>query len=333
MNTSDRDIIESLLSQARPRPAPPAEHEASVRSALEREWQAIVARRRRRSVQRTLAMAASLVVAVALAFTLFEGTPPRPVNVAHIDASLGSIYVMDNGSGGLTLNDADNVHMGQIIDTRNDSALGLLWHSGGSLRIGPDSRVEFVDQDTVFLHRGVLYFDSMPGGSQTAATLEVDSSVGKVTHFGTQYMAERSDGTLFVSVREGEISVAGQSRKVTARAGERLAVSTAAPPQRSKISAADRRWRWTESVSPRMDTSGRTARGFLEWLGREIGYRIVFDSPAARAVADNAELSSGPIDVDLRTELRLRLLSADLDCSIDDDAGIIRISLPEEVRP
>ena len=92
---------------------------------------------------------------------------------------------------------------GQVVETRTNSALGLVWGSGGSLRLDEDTRLEFIDEKTVFLYRGRVYFDSIHSDGSDSTSLVIKTSQGVVTHIGTQYMASIDGDELIVSVREG----------------------------------------------------------------------------------------------------------------------------------
>ena len=96
--SEERDAVEALLGQARPRPVPAAANEQIVREAVHAEWRAVTGRRsvRRRALQ--FAAAAAIVLALAVGANLLKTTGVRPVEVAAIDKQHGSVYVLGQQS-------------------------------------------------------------------------------------------------------------------------------------------------------------------------------------------------------------------------------------------
>lgn len=324
------DRVEALLRQAAPRPVPPADDERTVRAAVRAEWQALVASRRRNRRLAAFAAAAGVALAMTALFATLGPAPVGPVPVATIDRSLGTIYLLGDRSELVEASGIDTVSASQVIVTAPGAALGLAWGGGGSLRVDEDSRIEFIDRASVFLHRGRLYFDSGPPGS--AARLVVATGHGTVTHSGTQFMAAAAPEALVVSVREGRVSVDGRYFDATAVAGRRVEIRGTERPVVVDLSGHGAPWEWTEAVAPRIDLDGRSAYEFLQWIGRQTGYEVVFEDTAAEQVAVRTRLV-GKVEADLRTELRLRMMTTDLEYAIDPLRGTIKVTLGEDARP
>ena len=206
MTMRSSDAVEALLEHAEPRPAPPPEIEQEVGDTVRAEWQVATGARRRRRQIGGLAVAASLIVAVTVAFNLMN-TGVAPVTVATIDKQHGSIMLEGERSGQVPVDEFVSVQTGQVLLTAANSAVGLQWSGGGSLRIDENTRVEFVSPSEVFLHSGRIYFDS--AASQGSSDFLIQTPHGSVTHLGTQYMTESRPASLRVLVREGEVSVTG----------------------------------------------------------------------------------------------------------------------------
>lgn len=322
--TRRNDPVEALLGQASPRPVPPAEDAAAVRAAVHAEWRSVVAGRRRRSRLTYAAVAASLLAAVTVLVTTLLSGGVQPVPVATIDKSHGTIYLLGNRSERIELAGVATIHSTQVIETGQHSGLGLTWNKGGSLRVDADTRIEFPGETTVFLHRGRIYFDTGVGGSDTA--LVVDTEHGSITHIGTQYMAAAGRGSLIVSVREGKVRIDGHYHEQTAGAGKQVEIRGSARPIVAELPGHGDAWAWTEAMSPNIDLDNRSAYEFLQWVGRETGHEIVFTGTEAEGIARGARLV-GTVQADPRTELRLRMMTTDLEYRFDAANGTIEISM------
>lgn len=314
------DAVEAVLRRAAPRPAPPVEDERIVREAVRAEWQAVVGQRRRASRVRYFALAASVLVAVAAAFTMLLPPQIDAATVARIDKSAGTIYLLGDRSELVELADVATIAAGQVIQTGAGAALGLLLDGDASLRVDENTRIEFAAADKVFLHRGRLYFDT--AGSDAA--LVVDTEHGSVTHLGTQYMAASDSDTLVVSVREGLVQIDGRYHDDTAAAGERLEFRGSSRPVSVNVPAWGSAWTWAEHMAPGIDLSSLSADDFLRWVGRETGLAIEYADSEAERMAQEASLR-GSVESDPRTALRLRMMTTDLHYEFVQERGVIRV--------
>lgn len=320
--TNRNDPVEAVLSQARPRPVPPAADEQAIRDAVQAEWKSVVETRSAGKRWMRFAIAASVVVlASAMIVTLRPGPLPG-AEVARIEKSAGTIYRLGDSSELIEVADVESIHAGQIIVTGADAALGLDWASGGSLRVDADTRIEFVDDTTVFLHEGRVYFDSISGDAEFL----IDTEYGTVTHLGTQYMAAARRDGLIVSIREGRVRVDGRYHDQTVGHGKQVEIRGSGRPVLVDLPSHGPAWAWVEAMSPGIDLTNRSAYEFLLWVGRETGYEISYASTGAEELATTTRLI-GMVEADPRTELRLRMLTTDLEYAFDADRGVIRVFL------
>jgi len=317
----DGDAVEALLRKAERRQSPPENDEKQVRDAVRGEWQTVVKKRRsnRRWVQ--MAVAASVLATVAALFSLLQINSVAPVEVATIDKRHGTIYLIGERAEFVELADLARVHAGQVIATSDDAGIGLTWAGGGSLRVDRDSRVEFVSAEEIRLRSGRIYFDSHAGDGE----LLIDTDHGQVSHVGTQYMVATNSELLVVSVREGEVTIAGTHYDEVAFAGKQITLRGSARPGIVELATDSETWQWTEATAPAIDVDGMSAWEFLQWVGRQTGKQIVFASPQAEHIAQSSQLR-GAVNADPRTELRLRLLTLDLQHRYDPNGGLIIVS-------
>jgi hypothetical protein len=302
---------------------PPAADERIVREAVYAEWRSVSGKVRSRQRFTRLAIAASVLLAVAVSFNAFRATGVvAPVVVASIDKSYGAIYLLGEQSELNEVPDLAMVSAGQTVVTGGKSGVGLAWNGGGSLRIDSATTVEFTGPDAIVLREGRVYFDSQ----ETATAFTIETAHGMVSHLGTQYMTAVDTRGLTISVREGEVNIDRGNGQDTAFAGQQLEIVGGSAAQVTNISRAGALWEWVEATAPSLDFSGKSTYEFLHWVGRETGYDIVFEGAAAEQLARGGRLVGTIPGLDPRRELEVRMLGEDLDYEIDEDSGTINVS-------
>ena len=234
------DDLAQLLGEAPPRERPAAEAQAAAFRQLHGEWRELVARRRRRRLA-LVGIAASLLVASAALWNLLGPSGGMPIgpSLATIERIEGR-HVTWTGqptAGGPT----DAVRSGATVMTGSESRVALAWRDGGSLRLDEHTRVEVLNERSVRLVEGSVYYDSVAssGGSvaRSGAALSIETPAGDVLHVGTQFMVSVDQDDVVLRVREGQVTVSG--RRV--RADGRLRRTTRRRPRRRTRSRAHRR--------------------------------------------------------------------------------------------
>ena len=323
MAVPHNDAVEALLEKAAPRPAPPGSAEQDIRAAVRTEWTRVTTQRRRRRMTVRLAMAASVTLVLAFSLASLRETGIVPVEVASIDKSLGTVYLQSGGSVQSEAIDTSSILSGQILTTGTSSTAGLKWLNGGSLRIDGNTRIEFVAGNEVYLHEGKIYFDSF--GATPGNDFSIRSAHGIVSHVGTQYMTESNAASLIVSVREGEVAIDGTYHDQKVFEGQRVQMTGSAQPSVTNTSGVGAEWQWAETVSPNISVDGMSVFEFLQWVGRETGHAVQFKSVTAETLARNSRLK-GTVNAEPRTELRLRMLTVDLEARFDSEGSAIIVS-------
>ncbi|MBT8102359.1 MAG: FecR family protein [Gammaproteobacteria bacterium] len=320
------DALEQLLRRASPRPMPPQADEASVREAVRTEWRKVSSKHRTRRRMASLAVAATVVLGVFAAFNLLRVPGVEAVQVAAIEKSIGSIYLLGDSSELRETRDLSSVLSGQTIVTGDQAGIALAWGAGGSMRMDENTRLEFIDNETVYLKAGRIYFDSRPSsliaGVADAERLVVRTDHGEVAHLGTQFVTGVDDRALTVSVREGQVSIDGQYHRHVASSGEQVTFSGRQRPTVLSISRAGEGWNWVSQMSPSPDVDGKPLYEFLLWACRELGLEIHWEGQAEQVA--HAAILKGSIDSEPAEAMRLRLASADLEWRIND--GVIYVS-------
>ena len=327
MTNVDHESVEDLLRHATPRPMPPAEASASARAAVRDEWRATVGQRQRRRRTARYALAATVILGLFAALNLLRTPAPVPVQVASIDKSVGPVYVLGEQAelretGGLAA-----IMSGQTVVTGAGAGLAVAWGDGGSLRLDEQTRVEFADRESIFLHEGRVYFDSRDAALASGPidgdppVLRLRTGLGQVQHVGTQYMVRVGRDELVVSVREGEVEIDGDYFEHSAVGGEQITLSGSQRPSVLSIAPTGGDWEWIEQTTPVVDVDGRNLYEFLAWVSRELGLQLAFVGDA-ESVARSAILR-GSIDSRPADALRMRLASAALVWRIEE--GVIYV--------
>jgi ferric-dicitrate binding protein FerR (iron transport regulator) len=291
---------------------------------VQAEWRAVV---RARSRRRALAVAlAAGVVGLAAAVVLRVRQPEAQwvANVVRIEGQpqiefAGEQHQAQAGEALLS-----GARM-QTADAR--VALELGSNSALSLRIDTGSQVLFKAPDVIELQAGALYVDA--SAVATTVPLTVHTAAGVVRHVGTRYQVRTVAGRMSgieVSIREGRVEIASNFGTNIGIAGERVAVSTAGGIERSALSAYDASWQWATRVAPPFDIADRSLSAFLEWVARETGRELVYDSPAAQRAATGLMLFGSIAKLDPDTALAA-VLSTTKFRRLPSTDGSLRIAL------
>ena len=323
---SDIDkTLEQLLSNAAPRPVPDPKDTAAAREAVRSEWRAVADRRGFRSKAFRFAVAATVLLGLFSVFNGFRVAETELQLVASIQKSFGAIYVLSDQSELTRANDLKSIYAGQVIVTGDDAGIALAWAGGGSMRVDEDSEVEFRDNNTVYLHAGNIYFDSMPSklvaGTSVGevGSFEIETDHGVVSHTGTQFMTGVNADELVVRVREGRVDIAGRYYPHTAERGEQVVISGRQRPEVLSIPEYGAAWDWVSRTSPSVDVDGKTIHEFLTWAGRELGMSVKYDNDKLEESARTDTLN-GQVNVEPGEALRMRMLTAGLEWKYEEGA-------------
>lgn len=320
------DVLEELFRHATARQRPPAADEKEIRDALHEQWRGMTTRRRRRGMALSLAAAASLILAVLVGYRVQQDTGPvaPPVPLATVYKVNGSVFVhSSNNTPAVRAVASGTVFSGQKIVTGLGSRLALHWQDGSSLRIDENTEVELKPDGVVTLVSGQLYVDT--GSVQlSAAPLVIMTPAGPVTHLGTQYMTRVSGEETRISVREGRAALLVDGVDIVAAHGEQLVVETSGERSRRPVETWGPLWEWTQSLAPGFELDGRTLSDFLEYIGRESGRTIEYESPVAEQVAAETRLH-GSVEIEPVRALDVLLQTTDLVSEIRGGAIVVAV--------
>lgn len=332
------EVLEALFASAAARPLPRADREIQIREQVKVAWQRSVRHRQHRRYT-LMALAASLVVATTAGMLWYQSlTLPADIRpVAMVDKRFGDVRIAD--ASGVPYHpsaDAFALLPGQTIKTAGKAGLAMTWNNGGSLRLDENTSISLTAANEIYLQHGRLYFDSDPATTTVAAVrsgppdvLSIRTDRGVVTPHGTRYVTQKLNDSLVVMVRQGKVSVDGTDFSANALEGERLLVSSNDAPVVVPVDSFGEEWGWIERTTPAWNTEGRTIFEFLNWVSRESGRPIRFESPVAEQLARTESLIGyGLVDLEPSIALRIVLMTTNLDWTIKDGAVVVTEKLP-----
>ena len=319
---STTDPLAELIHAAGRRPPPPAEHYASVLAASRSAWQAKVRSRKQR---RWLALAASIAIVAAALTVLETSQPPVRTPLARLALAVGDVALFSPETRAwesLSTVPA-TVFPGDRLRTGPRAGAAFMTEDGRSLRIGAASELVFEGRDSMQLDFGLLYVDS--GVRAPASSIEIGTRFGTVRDIGTQFEVQSSAEALRVRVRTGRVVLVDSplAADFQSAAGEELELAAAGTLQQRTIAADDEQWDWATALAI-PDIENRSILSYLEWIAREIGQPLQFDTPNTELRAQFVNWSG-----DARGLTPLQILesisaTSDFRCEVADGAIVVQ---------
>jgi hypothetical protein len=326
---AEEQDVRDLIAGAGPRAAVPPEEVARIKAAVREEWREMVRheRRRRRGLRARggLALAASVLLALALGWWwMNRAAPVAPSVVASVELIAGSVRTAQAGelAVGGELNAGDSVETGSWADGSPTGA-ALRLEGGRSLRLAGDTRVRLTSARRVELERGTLYIDSGPAA--VGGGVEVVTVLGTVQEIGTQFEVRLSEGgtALRVRVREGRCSLAAGAESHLAARGEQLSLLADGAVLRAGIETYGPEWDWVVATTPSIVVEGRSLAYFLVWVSREMGREVRYAEPALAQAAPGIELHGSTEGFTPEEALEWRLRSSNLGYALEPGTIVI----------
>lgn len=305
----DEAGIGELLRQVGARDEPSADMMREVEVAVHAEWETMLRERRQRRRLVTFGIAASALLAIGVATFGVRYLAPAPAQVAQITRIDGHVLVRPQAQAARELAVAQNVSTGETIQTDDRSRAALRFGEAVSLRLDHGTIVTIASADELVLTAGALYVDSQ---SQRPQALTIRTDAGSVRHVGTQYQVRTYADDMEVIVREGRVMIANAAGTSSGVAGERIRVTPRGQIVRSTVPAHDPAWQWAAHTAPLFDINDQTLAVFADWVARETGRQIVYESAAAQSAASELKLRGSIAGLDPDTALNAVLSTTHL---------------------
>lgn len=151
------------------------------------------------------------------------------------------------------------------------------------------------------LARGRVYVDTgehgaTPGKGTAAPRMLVATAFGEAVDIGTQFEVRVGEASLGVRVRSGRVEVRPQDLReglasdLVVDSGSGIEVFADGRVERSEVDATDGTWDWSGRLAAPFELDGATLAAYLDWLRRETGWTVRFESAAARTEAETVRL-------------------------------------------
>ena len=311
--------FESLFDGIEPREEPPEGLRKAVEDHFLAQCERLRAERRKRVRMGTMAVAASVLlalVAVPLWFR-FADTNAPVVPAGVIVKSQGEVRIGDQLVRATSGDDAApvEIHAGALLSTGARSGLSMDWGQGYEhVRVDQRTRLKIVSHQAVELVSGRIYVDASPSRRSTKPKeeLRISTPYGEVRHIGTQYIVAVENDQTDVLVREGEVEVQCDSQKQSVADGTKLSIQGDGCNKRTEIPSYGADWEWVETLSLPYEIEGKRLIDFLNWLQRETGRSVEWGSPDVESLAKNTVLHGPNIEVEPMRALGPVLKSVDL---------------------
>ena len=327
------DAVAKIIRLAGRRPVAPPAARARVYAAAHAAWQQSLAApsrtrspllQSRRQPLLWLAAAAS-VAAIALSVAVLR-SPEGEAGpaVATLQSIRGESSIERAGTrgwqpAGMGVPSETELRAGDALRTAANGRAVLVFAQDVSLRVHADTQLVFRSRDRIDLERGTVYLDS--GATEHAdVAVHVRTPLGEVWDMGTQFELQAGDRSLRIRVREGAVRFDDGDRSLDSGAGDELLIPARGEAVRAHVSPSDDAWNWAAELASFRPQGDYSAATLLEWISRETGRALQYDSAATRMHAEALRLHGAEGLSPVET---LDVVAATTDLSYDVDATAI----------
>ena len=312
------DLVASLIRAAGRRIEPPAEAYQRVLTAATAAFREKAAKRRGRTWM--LAAAAASVAAVGLLLLQWNGTSTQ-AQIATVARVIGSVEVETDGTWEPMTGARGSLGTGARLRTLAGGSVALELDGGASLRLAAATEVQMDGPRRILLRSGTLYLDN---NASVGTGYQIETPAGTARDVGTQFELHVAGSALRLRVREGRVEVDRAGQFVTGSAGEQLEIDVLGSVSRSPIATTDVAWQWAETLAPAPDIDGKPAVVLLDWVARETGRRLHYESAAVQARAATVILHGNIRHLAPLAALDVMLATTDLEYLLDGDTMEVR---------
>lgn len=237
-------------------------------------------------------LAAAAAAAAVTLLLLGQGPSPvdGPVRLASVAAVEGTVQLIHGAatSPPEPITADSSIEAGDRLRTGAGGRIALELADGLDLRVNVGSELVFAAADRVELAAGTVYVDS--GAIPGANSLRLETSLGSVTHIGTQYEVRFDGQSLSLRVREGAVVFSGSDGETTGEAGEQIDIGSDGGTARSAIAPDAAEWAWAAELSTLPAANSYALGEVLEWIARESGLKLEYPSREAELRLANTRI-------------------------------------------
>ena len=322
MVDQDRDSVAALLRTVGKRSAPPSEDYERIFGASRAAWQRAVRQQARRRWTYALAAGIVLVTLTVGVLRQLDRSDP-PVLAGTLTIATGPVFSGDSAAEDWNWLSSTGVPLMSGTRLRTDSSgrAALRLVSGTALRIAGSSELILGKDARIELLAGRIYLDT----HVVNQGVEIVTRFGTLRDIGTQFEVFATDTTLRVRTREGAVTLTrGQSDTVLhCGVSEEMLIDMSGQVERGRIAAFDPEWAWVETLAEAPRGPQLTLRRFLDWVSRETGRQLRYDSPETEARVNQVVLHGTTPDRAPVQALEIALATTDFDYSLPEDGTIL----------
>jgi ferric-dicitrate binding protein FerR (iron transport regulator) len=316
----ESDSLARLIGAVGRRAAPPAEDYQRVLRASREAWERAVRQRRRR--QWVYALAASLAIVAIGIGLLHRLDGGAGVVIGRVALTDGGVFVGDaRGDWHGVLSPGTTLLSGTRLRTDADGRVAVSLTNETSLRLGPSTDLLLAPRRRVELIAGRVYVDTRAAGGN----IEIETRFGTLRDLGTQFEVLASPAGLRIRTREGAVQLLrpGTDSALVCKFDEELRIDDEGHIERGYIAPHDAEWEWAESLAEPPRGSHLPLRQFLDWVARESGRRVRYDSPDTEARVSRVVLHGTTPNLAPVQALEVTLATTDIEFVLLADGTIL----------
>jgi hypothetical protein len=314
------DIVASLIQAAGRRTEPPEDAYQQVLDAATAAFRGKIAERRGRNWM--LLTAAAGVAALTIAFLLQWNATSAQSQVARVARVIGTVERASDGGWKPLTESGGTIAEGASLRTLAGGSVALALDGGASLRLAAATEVRMDGPRRVLLRSGTLYLDN---AGSVGTGYRIETPVGTARDIGTQFELRVTDGVLRLRVREGRVEIDRAGGIVSGSAGEQLDIDVLGSVSHSSIAATDVAWQWAETIAPAPEIDGQPATVLLNWVARETGRNLHYESAVVETRAAAVVLHGNIQHLAPLAALDVMLATTDLEYTLVGDTMEIRV--------
>jgi hypothetical protein len=313
----DRDFLGRIIRAAGRREAAPNEIRDRVFAAASATLEARLQLRRERATWR-VAAAAAVLAAVGIGLVTWRNGPALPVALSDQFVGEATFRSRDSDPWASLVRDR-KLLTGSEVRTGRGGRVGLILVQGASLRLDELTQVRLAGPTRVEVLAGTVYVDSRVAGE----AIQVVTPIAVTRDVGTQFEVRYREREQRVRVREGTVVMRLGTQEYRSAAGEQLLVSPGGEVQRAVIATDDASWEWVQLVVRTPEIENRPLSELLEWVTRETGRPVRYESAAVQALTQATILHGSIRNLAPLPAARTVLATTDLDLEILPDGSLL----------
>jgi len=266
--------------------------------------------------------AAGIVIA---AFVITLGSRESAPSIATSGIIQGNVLLRGPGeSSWQELRDVRApIVVGASLRTTQTGRLGLALTNGASFRLDAGTELTVADTRRFALTGGTVYIDASAASGDAAYVVEAPHAL--IDARQAQFEVSASDSGSRLRVRDGEVRIelGDTTEPVIASTGEQIRVSETGELARDYVMPYDSEWAWVATLAGTPLVDGRPLTQFLDWVARETGRTIRYDSPLTETSVATAMLSGSAENLSPMEALHVMLSMTDFDYAERWDGSIV----------